>query len=137
MQTDDTLLLANNEFALREQQEIKNARIISKPQDVLTHQQPLKFNSSLISESAQRVILSQERTCATIHIVQQHNADTTSSRNKIRKNITPAEQYVAQRALSAYITSISQPEASFNLSYATQAMNPIEDDIKTLNKRLE
>jgi hypothetical protein len=51
--------------------------------------------------------------------------------------VTPAEQYVAQRALGAYIASVCQPEASFNLSSAAQAMNLIKEDIKALNKRLE
>ena len=137
MQTDDTLLLADSKFALREQQEIENAGIISKPREVLTRQQPLKFNGGLISESAQGVTLSQERTCALIRTVQDHNADTTSSRGKIRKDVTPAEQYVAQRALGAYVASMCQPEASFDLSYAAQAMNPTKDDIKALNKRLK
>jgi hypothetical protein len=47
------------------------------------------------------------------------------------------EQYVAQRALGAYIALVCQPEALFNLSSAAQAMNPIKEDIKALNKRLE
>ena len=47
---DDTLLLANPPFAVREQQEIKNALIKCKPQEELTPEKPLKFNSGLISK---------------------------------------------------------------------------------------
>jgi hypothetical protein len=72
-----------------------------------------------------------------IRTVHESNADTTSSRGKIRKNVTPKEQYVAQRALGAYIASVCQPEATFDLSSAAQSMNPRQNDIKALNKRLE
>jgi hypothetical protein len=137
MQTDDTLLLADSTFAAWEQHEIEKAAIACKPREELTYEKPLKFNGGLISESAQGVTLTQERTCALIRTVQEHNANTTSSRGKIRKNVTPAEQYVAQRALGAYIASVCQPEASFDLSSAAQAMNPTKEDIKALNKRLE
>ena len=104
---------------------------------MLIPQQLLRFNSSLIAESAQGVILNQERTYVLICTVQEQNADTTSSRGKIWKNVTPAEQYVAQRALGAYVASMCQPEASFDLLYAAQAMSLTEDNIKALNKRLE
>ncbi|KAE8553803.1 hypothetical protein EYB25_002341 [Talaromyces marneffei] len=137
MQTDDTLLLADDLFAIREQHEIETAAIACKPREELTYEKPLKFNGGLISESAQGIILNQERICALIRTVQEHNADTTSSRGKIRKNVTPAEQYVAQRALGAYIASVCQPEASFDLAFAAQAINPIKEDIKALNKRLQ
>ncbi|EED22459.1 hypothetical protein TSTA_097080 [Talaromyces stipitatus ATCC 10500] len=69
--------------------------------------------------------------------VQDRYADTTSSRGKVRKDVSPQEQYVAQRALGAYIASVSQPEASFDLSFAAQITNPEKDNIKSLNKRLQ
>jgi hypothetical protein len=49
---------------------------------------------------------------------------------------SPKEQYIAQRARGAYIASVCQPEASFDLSFAAQVTNPTEEDAKTLNKRL-
>ena len=79
---------------------------MSKPWDVLTHQWLLKFNGGLILESAQGVTLSQEYTCASIRTIQNHNADTTSLRGKIRKDVTLAKQYVAQCALGTYIASM-------------------------------
>jgi hypothetical protein len=51
--------------------------------------------------------------------------------------MTLVEQYIAQYALGAYIALVCQPKASFNLSSTAQAMNPIKEDIKALNKRLE
>lgn len=46
-------------------------------------------------------------------------------------------EYVAQRARWAYIATVCQPEAAFDLSFAAQsAQNPSYDDTKLLNKRL-
>lgn len=63
--------------------------------------------------------------------------DLTSSKGVVRKAVTPKDQYVAQRARGAYIATISQPEAAFDLSFAAQVIDPKEDDAKTLNKRLK
>lgn len=60
-----------------------------------------------------------------------------SSRGKVRKNISPREQYISQRALGAYIASMSQPEATYDLSSAAQRTDPTVEDIKFLNKRLQ
>ncbi|QGA14690.1 hypothetical protein EYB26_002346 [Talaromyces marneffei] len=137
MQTDDTLIVANDTFAAREEEEIRRAKILCKPREQLTANNPLKFNGAVVTETAQGITLTQKRTCSHIRPVQDQAADTTNSRGKVRKDATPHEQYVAQRALGAYITSMSQPEASFDLSYAAQATDPQKDDIKALNKRLQ
>lgn len=47
------------------------------------------------------------------------------------------DQYTAQRARGAYIASVCQPEASFDLAAAAQHKEPTADDAKALNKRLE
>ena len=44
---------------------------------------------------------------------------------------------MAQRARGAYIATVCQPEAAFDLSFAAQVTNPIEEDAKALNKRLQ
>ncbi|EED13533.1 conserved hypothetical protein [Talaromyces stipitatus ATCC 10500] len=137
MQTDDTLILADNAFANREEKKIKAAKIQCKPRERLSPTNPLKFNSGLISETAQGIMLSQERTCKLIQIVQEQHANMTSSRGKIRKNASPKEQYVSQRALGAYIASLTQPEATFDYAFAAQSTNPQKEDIKYLNKRLQ
>lgn len=45
--------------------------------------------------------------------------------------------YVQQRARGAYIASICQPEAAYDLSVAAQAQRPTNQEIDRLNKRLE
>jgi predicted transcriptional regulator len=47
------------------------------------------------------------------------------------------EQYVTQRAREAYLTSICQSKASFDLSHAAQSIEITSDDINALNKRLQ
>jgi hypothetical protein len=46
------------------------------------------------------------------------------------------QEYLEQRARGAYIATICQPEASYNLSVAAQQQDPTEEDVKLLNKRL-
>jgi hypothetical protein len=55
----------------------------------------------------------------------------------IRKQVSTKGQYVMQRARGAYIATVCQPEAAFDLSSAAQITEPSKDDIKKLNKRLE
>jgi hypothetical protein len=42
-----------------------------------------------------------------------------------------------QRTRGAYVATICQPEAAFDLSIATQSQEPSDEDIKKLNKRLQ
>ena len=46
------------------------------------------------------------------------------------------QQYVEQRARGAYIAPICQPEASFDYSVAAQVQEPMDDDYKKLNSRI-
>ncbi len=51
--------------------------------------------------------------------------------------MTSKDQYVAQRARSAYIATMTQSEVSFDLSLIVQITNSKEEDAKELNKRLQ
>lgn len=46
-------------------------------------------------------------------------------------------RYVEQRARGAYIATICQPEAAFDLSVAAQSQEPTRDEVITLNRRLK
>ena len=83
------------------------------------------------------VNLSQAHLYKKLGLVQASKADLLSSRGTVRRNARTKDQYVAQRARGAYIASVCQPEASFDLSFAAQATDPSDDDIKALNKRLQ
>jgi hypothetical protein len=53
------------------------------------------------------------------------------------KSTDRKKEYMEQRARGAYIATICQPEASFDLSVAAQQQDPLDDDITALNKRLK
>ncbi|EED22636.1 conserved hypothetical protein [Talaromyces stipitatus ATCC 10500] len=105
MQTDDTLIVADEAFAVQEEEQIKRADILCKPREQLITSKPLQFNGAVIIEDAQGITLTQERTYKNIQLVQDHPSDTVNSHSKIHKNTSPYKQYIAQRALGAYIAS--------------------------------
>jgi hypothetical protein len=65
------------------------------------------------------------------------SVDLIDSRDQIRKMMTSKDQYVAQRARSAYIVIMTQSKASFNLFLTAQVTNSKEEDAKRLNRRLQ
>jgi Reverse transcriptase (RNA-dependent DNA polymerase) len=139
LQTDDTLLLANNIFAQMEESELQKAKLTSKPREQLICEKPLKFNGGIITLTEPgNILLTQAHQCKGIRAANpSKSTDIVSSRGMVRKSINPKGQYVAMRAKGAYIASICQPEASFDLSYAAQITDPQAKDIKHLNKRLQ
>ncbi len=137
MQTDDTLILADNDFASNEEEAIKEAKIMTKYRKYLTSAHPIKFNRAQIKLDSDGIILTKESHVGGILLVTDHNADSTSSRGITGKKISPKEQYLAQRARSAYIASVCQSEVSFDLSQAAQTVEFSPDNIALLNKRLQ
>jgi hypothetical protein len=139
LQTDDSLILADNHFADTEEARLQDAGLPSKPRERLSQQNPLKFNGGLIQLEPTNVVhLTQRRQCENIKLVAANKpVNLASSRGVIRKAVAPKDQYIAQRARGAYIASVSQPEACFDLSFAAQAIDPKDTDIKQLNKRLQ
>ena len=138
LQTDDTLFLGDNDFATLEQAKLEKAQFLAKQREQLTVETPLKFNGGLIQLlMSNQITLTQERQTTSLALINERSSSTTSSRGIQRHNLTPKDQYVAQRARGAYIASVCQPEAAFDLSFAAQAIQPDDDDIKRLNKRLQ
>jgi len=138
LQTDDTLLLATAKFAEAEESNLQKAHFSAKEREMLTVDKPLKFNGGLIKlHSNGSITLTQERQSKNLSLVNSTSTMQSSSRGNVQKNLSPKEQYVAQRARGAYIASVCQPESAFDLSFAAQVTNPQEDDIKLLNKRLK
>ena len=137
MQTDDTLILADNDFASTEEDAIRSAKIMTKDREHLTSAHSLKFNGAQIKLDSNEIVLTKESHVGGILPVTDHVADSTSSRGITRKKLSPKEQYLAQRARGAYIASVCQPEASFDLSRAAQTVEFSADDIALLNKRLQ
>ena len=138
LQTDDTLFLANDTFAASEDLNLRKASFLAKEREKLTLTTPIKFNGGQIKlENDRSILLTQERQCQNLKLVALKSIDLTSSRGEVRQAVTPKDQYVAQRARGAYIATVCQPEAAFDLSFAAQVMNPKEENVKQLNKRIK
>jgi hypothetical protein len=141
MQTDDILILADQSFAVVEEEAIHSAKIMTKARDQLTSNNSLKFNGTRIERlnPDEPIYYRQETHIQGIQLIQSIESTTTSARGKVRIKLTPREQYVTQRAREAYLTSICQSEASFDLSHAAQFIDSTfcQDDVIALNKRLQ
>lgn len=137
LQTDDTIGLFSPEFAQEEEEQIQAAGFASKPREQLTTATPLQFNGGLIQLLTEGVItLTQEQHCKELRTVTEQTQELKDSRGKT-KQLSPREQYVSLRAKGAYIATMCQPEAAYDLSVAAQTTDLDSDAVKALNKRLQ
>ncbi len=137
MQTDDTLMLANDQFADLKENELIKVKLTFKNREKLTSFISIKFNDEVISKNDQGLLLNQSKQFDQIRLIYLSSIDLISSRGQIRKSVISKDQYVVQRAREAYIAILSQSEISFDLSVAAQIINSKEKDAKRLNKRLQ
>lgn len=130
LQTDNTLILANDIFAIAKEKKLKEAKLLAKDREKLILNTPIKFNGGYIRlVNNNSLVLSQERQCQCLRLVTVKGlVDLVSSRGKIRKAVTSKDQYVAQQARGAYIATVFQPEAAFNLLFAAQIINPKKEN---------
>ncbi|CEJ95277.1 Putative Polyprotein [[Torrubiella] hemipterigena] len=120
MQTDDTLGLSDRGFYDLEDEELKKANFAAKPREILGIENPLTFNGCRLHVDVDGVI-------------------TMVQKGQAQKLGIPSDNqgYVEQRARGAYLASICQPEASFDLSVAAQHKEPGKDDFRRLASRLK
>jgi hypothetical protein len=143
MQTDDTLILADQLFAVVENEAIISAKIMIKTREQLISNNSLKFNDIKIERLDsidQRIIYyKQEAHIQDIQLIQSIESIIISARSKVRIKLTSREQYVTQRAREIYLTFICQFEASFDLSHAAQFTDSTfcQNDVIAFNKRLQ
>ena len=126
MQTDDTLILGSKEFDALEEDELTKAKFSAKPKELLSENNPLIFNGC---------ILTQKEGDVAVEIQQKEQGKKLKPINFKSKD--SKHEYMEQRACGAYIATICQPEAAFDLSVAAQHQNPTEADTSALNKRIE
>jgi hypothetical protein len=126
MQTDDTLILVDQSFAVVENEAIHSAKIMIKTREQLISNNSLKFNDirierlDFIDQSSTIIYFRQETHIQDIQLIQSIESIITNARSKVRTQLISKKQYVIQRAREAYLTSICQFEASFDLSHAAQ-----------------
>ncbi|CCE33822.1 uncharacterized protein CPUR_07750 [Claviceps purpurea 20.1] len=126
MQTDDTLGLSDRAFSEREETELRNADFDAKPKQILSTESPLIFNGCIIVKNDDDTIT-----------VKQKEQGKKLALIDVKDEETRKQKYVGHRARGAYIATICQPEASYDLSVAAQAQDPEPSDIIRLNRRLK
>lgn len=120
MQTDDTIILGESSFSDLENQEMT---FKAKEKQSLTEDNSVSFNGCILELNGSKINLLQKEQSRNISLVD-------------IKSVESGKKYVEQRARGAYIASICQPEATFDLSRAAQTTQPTQEDINALNKRL-
>jgi hypothetical protein len=125
LQTDDTLAIGTSAFSSAEEAALQKANFRAKPKDRLSKDVPLEFNGCTLTLRGNDILLTQKGQGAKIEVIDLKAADR-------------AQKYMEQRARGAYIASICQPEASFDLSAAAQVQQqPADSDYQKLNRRLQ
>ena len=137
LQIDDTLILKDETFANVENFHFHETKLLAKKKKKFTSQHSIKFNDVYIKQENSFFYLNQERLCKNLRLITLQSSDLISARGVIRKSVTFGDQYVAQRAKGAYIATLSQSEAAFDLSFAVQVISPKQKDAKRLNKRIQ
>jgi hypothetical protein len=137
MQIDDTLILIDLDFATAKTKAIVDVKIMTKSRDHLDSNSSLKFNDTIIERHENHIYLRQISQSDHLQLIQIVDIAITSSKDKIRFALISKEQYVTQRARSAYVASICQFKASFDLSFVAQSIEVSSENITTLNKRLQ
>jgi hypothetical protein len=115
MQTDDTLGLGDEAFTIKKSKELVFA---AKEKQFLTPDNALLFNGRILTLVGDILRLRQK------------------NQGKKLEKATDSPTYVQRRARGAYIATICQPEASFDLLAAAQITNPGKKEIAKLNRRI-
>jgi hypothetical protein len=117
MQIDDTLGLSDREFANKENEQL---RFKAKERQELSQETPIAFNGCIVTiDQNQTVRLQQKR------------------QGEKLEQVYDQKTYVRQQARGAYIATICQPEAAFDLATTAQAATPSKEEICRLNERIE
>ena len=129
MQTNDIIILTNDRFNALKENELKKINFLAKSKEKLISNNLLIFNECVLIMTNDVIHLRQKDQTKKIQLVDLKTSNFS--------NFSMKKTYVKQRAREAYIASMCQPEASFDLSVAAQHQNPAKDDVLALNKRLQ
>ncbi|TIC89479.1 hypothetical protein CH35J_012864 [Colletotrichum higginsianum] len=124
MQTEDTIGLGDSAFDELEDDELKNAALLAKPKGYLSAANPLLFNGGIVSMGNDGRVTPRQKG-------QGLKLETIDP-----KSVTAASEYVKQQARGAYIATVCQPEASFNLPTAAEHQQPSLEEMAPLHRRL-
>lgn len=91
MQTNDILILADNNFASTEEKAIKSTKIMTKDRKHFTSTHSLKFNSAKIKLNSNGIVLIKKSHVCAIFLVTNHDADSISLKRITKKKLSPME----------------------------------------------
>jgi hypothetical protein len=99
-------MLRDNCFAELEENELKKAKLTFKKREMLITLTSIKFNDEIIIiDSSDTLLFNQLKQFDQIRLINiSSSIDLISSRDQIRKSVTPKDQYMAQRAREAYMS---------------------------------
>src|SRR6266702_4296588 len=118
IQTNDIIILGDDQFLALKENELVKANLMAKPKEKLNLTTPLLFNGCILSLNEDSIVFCQKGQGKKIDVINVNS---------------PKQGYVEQRARGAYVASICQPEASFDLFVAAQHQEPTKDDVLALN----
>jgi hypothetical protein len=114
MQTDDTLMLKDDQFAKLNENELKKAKLIFKKQKMFIIFISIKFNDEIInlikiiSKSSYILSFTQLKQFDQIRLINVSiSSDLINSKDQIKKSIISKDQYVTQRTRETYIAIMS------------------------------
>ena len=123
LMVDDSLIAGTEAFLALEDKKLKESGIRSKISQALTVDNSLTFGGCLVSLNRD----------GSINYRQRKQLD---SLQKVAIDPPIRAEFAAQRARGAWVASNCQPEATFDYSFAAQATEPSESDVKKLNGRI-
>ena len=91
MQTNDILILADNNFTSTEKDVIRSIKIMTKNKEHFTSIHFLKFNNTQIKFNSNKIVLIKKNYVGGILLVIDHVADSTSFRGITKKKLLPKE----------------------------------------------
>ena len=137
-QTDDTLILVSDYFAIKKNEIIKTVNFMIKQRENLAITNSIKFNGMRIELDENKTInMKHASYVESISLIKNHESSIINFRDVVREKLTSKNQYITHRTQNAYVASICQFETSFDFSYAAQAITVTSSDITSLNKRLK
>jgi hypothetical protein len=105
IQTNNTLILKSKEFDTIKEEELTKAKFSAKPKELLFLETLLIFNGCILTQKERDIELRQKKQGRKLKTVNLTTKD-------------PQHEYKEQRARGAYIATICQSKAAFNLSVA-------------------
>ena len=79
LQIDETLILADKTIVSTKEDQLIEAKLLAKKRERLTETTPIKFNGGLIRREPDSVLLSQERQCNGLCLMNLDLTDLTST----------------------------------------------------------